>query len=124
MIKIDYIKADCRYAEKICSLVQSTIREVYPKYYPREVVGFFCGLHSLKNIYRDIADGQVYMLIRNGKIIGTGSARENHITRVYVLPKYQRMRYGSQIIRELENLIAQSFDHALVDASLPAVRAA
>ena len=122
MMKNNYIKADCRHAEKIFSLVQRTIREVYPKYYPREVVEFFCGLHSLENISRDIADGQVYMLIRNGKIIGTGSARDNHITRVYVLPKYQRMGYGSKIIHELEILIAQGFDHALIDASLPAVR--
>ena len=121
MIKIDYIKADCRYAKKICSLVQSTIRGVYPKYYPNEVVEFFCGLHSLENISRDIADGQVYVLIMNGEIIGTGSARDNHITRVYVLPKYQRMGHGSKIIRELEILITQGFDHTLIDASLPAV---
>ena len=40
MMKIDHIKADCRYAEKIFSPVQSTIREVYPKYYPNEVVEF------------------------------------------------------------------------------------
>ena len=121
MIKIDYIKADCRYAEKICSPVQSTIREVYPKYYPKEIVEFFCGLHNLENISRDISDGQVYVLIINGEIIGTGSAMDSHITRVYVLPKYQRMGYGSQIIRELEILIAQSFDHTLIDASLPTV---
>ena len=122
MIKIDYIKADRRYAEKICSLVQSTIRGVYPKYYPKEAVEFFCGLHSLENISRDISDGQVYVLIINGEIIGTGSAKDNHITRVYVLPKYQRMGYGGKIIRELEIIIAQNFDYALVDASLPAVR--
>ena len=28
MIKIDYIKAECRYAEKICSLVQRTGRRI------------------------------------------------------------------------------------------------
>ena len=41
MMKNNYIKADCRYTEKIFSLVQRTIREVYPKYYPREIVEFF-----------------------------------------------------------------------------------
>ncbi len=45
--------------EKVYELVQDTIRNVYPKYYPKEVVDFFCEHHSLKNVTEDVEAGLV-----------------------------------------------------------------
>lgn len=120
-MKREFIKANDRCAEEICLIVQRTIREVYPNYYPQEVVEFFCDLHGLENISKDIATEQVYVLSADGKIIGTGSAKDNHITRVYVLPEFQKMGCGGKIMSELENMIAKQYDCAFVDASLPAL---
>jgi ribosomal protein S18 acetylase RimI-like enzyme len=54
--------------------------------------------------------------------VGTGCSIENHITRVYVLPAFQGKGYGSYIMRQLEDEIGKSYNEAVLDASLPAVR--
>ncbi len=40
--------------QAVYDLVQHTIKKVYPKYYPAEVVGFFCELHSKEAIKMDM----------------------------------------------------------------------
>ena len=89
-----YIQALNKDVEVILDIVQSSIKNVYPRYYPKEVVNFFCELHC----------------------------RDNHITRVYVKPEYQRKGYGSYIIMDcLETIISKQYDKAVLDASLPAI---
>lgn len=116
-----YIKADEQLNSKIYKLVQQTIKAVYPKYYPKEVVDFFCELHSLENISKEIKQQTVYALYDNDVVVGTGCLSENHITRVYVLPEYQGKGYGTYIIEQLEKEIKKEYDTAILDASLPAV---
>lgn len=116
-----YIKADVNLTSEIHSIVQDTIKTAYPKYYPAGVVDFFCELHSVNNIQKDIEDGRVYALYDNDVLVGTGSFHENHITRVYVLPEYQGRGFGTYIIHQLESKIKMNYDCAVLDASLPAV---
>ena len=75
-----------------------------------------------ERILEDVKQGSVWVLMENNKIIGTGSCEKNHITRVYVLPQYQRRGYGSYIMQKLEEVIAQNYKKAVLDASLPACR--
>lgn len=117
---MEYKKATEKDAEKITELVQNTIRTIYPKYYPKEVVNFFCNLHKFENILDDIRNGYVGILTDNDTIIGTGCSKENHITRVYVHPRFQKQGYGSYIMQCLENNIALNYDSVCLDASLPA----
>ena len=107
-------------AEQIYELVQETIKAVYPKYYLKEIVDMFGEYHSPENILRDIEDGNTYILLENKEIIGTGTKRENHITRVYVLPKFQKQGYGTYIMMQLEDRIKEKYDYVDIDASLPA----
>ena len=51
---MEYIKATEKDLEHIVMLVQETIKTIYPKYYPKEVVEFFCELHCQENILKDI----------------------------------------------------------------------
>ena len=74
---MEYINACKEDCDKIYELVQNTIKAVYPKYYPTEVVDFFCELHSKDNILKDIENSCVGILVDNGKLIGTGSYKEN-----------------------------------------------
>lgn len=115
-----YIKASEEKAEEIYRLVQNTVKTIYPKYYPGEVVEFFCELHSKENIMADIAAGNVGILTDDKQLVGTGSYKDNHITRVYVDPVFQKQGYGSYIMQILENEIAVHYDTAYLDASLPA----
>ena len=82
---LKYIKATQKDAGVIFNLVQDTIKTVYPKYYPKEVVDFFCQLHSQDNILNDIKAGSVGILLKENIILGTGSYKDNHITRLWQL---------------------------------------
>lgn len=117
---MEYIKATDENIDYVFGIVQNTIQSIYPKYYPKEVVDFFCGLHNRENIAKDIGSGNVGILVVNNQIVGTGSHEGNHITRVYVLPEFQGKGYGSYIIQCLEDEIAEKYHVVLLDASLPA----
>lgn len=117
---MEYIRAKKEDAQQIYLLVQNTIKTVYPKYYPNEVVDFFCALHSRENILKDIEGGCVGILWNENQIVGTGSCKGNHITRVYVAPKFQNRGCGSYIMACLEKEISASHNTAVLDASLPA----
>lgn len=117
---MEYIRATEKEAGQIFELVQNTIVTVYPKYYPKEVVDFFCEHHSLENIVKDIKNGSVGILLKDNTMVGTGSFAGNHITRVYVAPAFQGQGYGSFIMQCLENEIGSTYDNVYLDASLPA----
>lgn len=106
--------------QAVYDLVQHTIKTVYPKYYPAEVVDFFCKHHSMEAIAQDIENGYVSVLKIDEKIVATGCFVENHITRVYVLPEYQKKGYGTFIMKTIEAQIGEKYDKAYLDASLPA----
>ena len=117
---MNYVKASDKDAKTIFEIVQSSVKNVYPKYYPQEVVNFFCELHSLEHISADINDVLGGVLFVNGLCVGTGCYRENHITRVYVKPEYQGKGYGTFIMDYLEEVISKKYTKAILDASLPA----
>lgn len=115
-----YELATIEEVQAVYDLVQHTIKTVYPKYYPAEVVVFFCELHSKETIRKDIENGYVSVLKIDGNIVGTGCFVDNHITRVYVLPEHQKMGYGTFVIKNIEAQISKKYDKAYLDASLPA----
>ena len=71
--KIIFARAKIEDAEDIADIVQKTVAEIYPKYYPPEVADFFRKLHGCQNIAGDIQKGRVYVLRDNDIIVGTGS---------------------------------------------------
>ena len=97
-----YITASSNMADAIYNVLHTTIRTIYPRYYPKEVVEFFCRHHSKEHILEGIASGNMGVLMDGDMIVGTGCYDENHITGVYVLPCYQKRGYGSQIMDCLE----------------------
>ena len=101
----EYICATTKDLDSVFGIVQSSIKEIYPQYYPKEVVDFFSDLHSKENILKDIEDELVGILQVDGECVGTGCYRDNHITRVYIEPAYQKKGYGSYIMDCLENNI-------------------
>lgn len=114
------ILANEQHVQDIFNVVQTTIKEIYPKYYRDEVVKFFCEWHSKDNIAKDVASKKVYIILENDTIVATGTADEDHITRVYVLPEYQEKGYGSAVMDFLEQKIIVEYGEAYIDSSLPA----
>jgi len=118
---MQYITATADMADAIRHILHTTIKTIYPKYYPKEVVDFFCRFHSREHILEGIASGNMGVLTDGDVLIGTGCYDNNHITGVYVLPDYQKRGCGSQIMNELEAEIAKKYDTVFLDASLSAV---
>jgi citrate lyase synthetase len=116
------IKANAEDGQKIFKLVQTTIQQIYPSYYPLEVVQFFCYHHKLEAIQHDIQKKNVWILIENEDIIGTGSCAGNNLMRLFVLPNYQGKGHGAMILDNLEKEIGQNFDHVILDASLASAK--
>ena len=116
-----YIKASSNMSEIIYNILHTTIKTTYSKYYPKEVVDFFCEHHSREHILEGIASGNMGVLLKDDTIVGTGCFENNHITGVYVLPDYQKQGCGSKIMDCLEVEISKKHDTVLLDASLPAV---
>ena len=85
-----------------------------------EVVDFFSGHHNKEAIAKDIEKGYVSVLKVDEKIVATGCFVDNHITRVYVLPEYQKKGYGTFIMKTIKAQIGENYDKAYLDASLPA----
>lgn len=107
--------------QQVYNLVQNTIRNIYPKYYPIEVVNFFSEHHNEEAILRDIEKKCVTVLKENDIIIATGCYVDNHITRLYVRDEYLKKGCGSFIMKKFEEEISKVFDRVYLDASLPAV---
>lgn len=117
---MQYRKATPTDTDQIFHLVQHTITTIYPRYYPKEVVDFFCAHHSREKIVQDIEKERVNVLRVENHVVGTGSREDNHITRVFVDPDFQGKGYGSYIMQQLEDELTPAYDTVFLDASLPA----
>ncbi|MBR6664171.1 MAG: GNAT family N-acetyltransferase [Lachnospiraceae bacterium] len=119
---MDFQLANKNNLEQVYELVQETIQVVYPKYYLPEIVDMFREYHSREHVLQDITARNTYILWVGDTIVGTGTIQENHITRVYVLPRLQGKGYGTYIMKQLEERIRKNYDTIDIDASLPACR--
>ena len=101
-------------------ITQTTIKKVYPKYYPAGAVEFFLKHHSDEHIKADISEGKVYLLNDGDVKVGTVTISENNINRLFVLPEYHHKGYGKYLLDFSEEKILSSFDHVQIDASFSA----
>ena len=106
--------------EIVRKITRSTIKSIYPRYYPAGAVEFFLAHHSEEHIAAEIADGKVWILYDEGNPVGTITISGSNINRLFVLPEYQHRGYGKAMLDYAETKILESHDCVLVDASLPA----
>ena len=81
--------ADDKDFKTVKHITQTTIRSVYPKYYPEGAVLFFCNHHSDDKIMDDIKNEKVFLLEVEDVPIGTVTVSDNEINRLFVLPESQ-----------------------------------
>lgn len=116
-----YIKATFDMVNDIYNVLHTSIKTIYPKYYPKEIVDFFCRHHSREHILDRMESENMGVLVCSDVIVGTGCFDGNHITGVYVLLSYQNQGCGSYIMNCLEKKIVKTYNTAVLEASLPAV---
>lgn len=115
------IKATEKELDIINEIVSKTIRISYGECYNQEIVEFFLMIHSKKRILQDILHHSMYLIEDNGEYVGTGCAKDDHITRVYILPQFHGKGYGTAVMDLLEKEISQKYDEAFLDPSSSAI---
>ncbi len=102
------------------SLVQTTIDACYPQVYPKEAVQYFKNSHSNEKILKNAKEGYTILLLKDTRIVGTGTIVGEDIKRVFVDPSFQRRGFGKLIMRKLEErAVSTGIDVVKLDASLP-----
>ena len=119
---MNILLADQNNLEDVRNITQTTIRTIYPMYYPGGAGDFFSKHHSDEHIRDDISAGKVYILNDGDATVGTVTISEDSITRLFVLPECQHKGYGKSLLDLAEQKILESFDHVQIDASFPAKR--
>ena len=84
-------------------LLQNTVDNSYRGVYPPEAIKLFKDYQSEKQIINDAVSGYTIVAVYKDRIVGTGTIRVDHISRVYIEPEYQRYGIGKSIVTDLEN---------------------
>ena len=105
----------------IKNISEVTISEIYPHYYPKGAVDFFLEHHSEKNILNDIKKNYVFLCLDiSQNAIGTITVKGNEICRLFVMPTYQGMGFGTEMLDFAEKIIFEQYSKVVLDVSLPA----
>lgn len=103
------------------NISEVTISEIYPHYYPSGAVEFFLKHHSENAILKDIDMNSVFIYYdAHCNAVGTITIKRNEICRLFVLPFYQGMGYGTKLLDFAEETILSQYPKIVLDASLPA----
>lgn len=114
-------KASLQDAETVYEIAQTTIRTVYPHYYPAGAVDFFSKHHNAEAVRADIGAGIVFLCVTDaGGAAGTVTVRGNEILRLFVLPEQQGNGYGGALLSFAERVISETHETSLLDVSLSA----
>lgn len=105
--------------ETVYALVQRTIGEVYPHYYPRGAVDFFLAHHSMEHIRQDILAHRVYLLTTGDQAVGTVTVYADEINRLFVLPEQQGKGYGKALLQFAEQVVFERYEQVQLSTSLP-----
>ena len=108
-------------AEEIVGLVAETVRTVYPKYYPRGIVDFFVYHHRMEEVLPDIEAGIVYVSEHEGRIVGTVTVRANRMDRLFVIPEFQGMGFGKELIVFSEDLVFSEYEEMIVESATSSI---
>ena len=103
------------------NISEVTISEIYPHYYPKGAVNFFLEHHSEENILNGIKKNRVFLcldILQNA--IETITVKDNEICRLFVMPTYQGMGFGTEMLNFAEKIIFEQYSKVVLDASLPA----
>lgn len=111
---------DFNYAD-VKNITHTTIREIYVHYYPKGAVDFFLEHHNDRAIIRDIANKNVYLCYNDENLpVGTVTINGNEINRLFVLPAYQGLGFGSELMKFAEKIISKKYETISLSSSFPA----
>ena len=118
--KMEIVTAQKDDLKTILAITHTTIKTIYPRYYPAGAVQFFLEHHSDEHVMADISEGKVFLIYEKGEPVGTVTVSDHNINRLFVLPEHQHKGYGKALLAFAEKKILETYDYIQMDASLPA----
>jgi N-acetylglutamate synthase-like GNAT family acetyltransferase len=110
-------------AGAVCELVHHTIDVSYSPVYPPRAVQFFKDFHSEAKIIERHQKGEILVVEKDGKVIGTGSVVGADILGVFIHPASQHKGYGKSLMQALEDTaVANGISEVVISVSLPSRR--
>jgi len=110
-------------AGPVCELVHHTIDVSYSPVYPPRAVQFFKDFHSEAKIIERHQKGEILVVEKDGKVIGTGSVVGADILGVFIHPASQHKGYGKSLMQALEDTaVANGISEVVISVSLPSRR--
>jgi GNAT superfamily N-acetyltransferase len=104
----------------VCELIHLTLDVSYSEAYPPRAVQFFKDYHSEAKIIERYNKGEIFILEKDGKLIGTGSIVGVDILGVFVHPEFQHHGLGKALMKELEKkAITNGISEVALNVSLP-----
>ena len=113
--------------ETVSILMRRTLLEVNANYCPASEIDWLYKRYTPETILQIAADAHMYVMTRNGTIIGTGTVtmtgeRECEIIAVGILPELLRQGYGSRLLRVMEaDAFCQNSDRIWLTSSVNAL---
>jgi N-acetylglutamate synthase-like GNAT family acetyltransferase len=86
----------------VLELIHNTIDQSYAAFYPPRARQFFKEFHSEQTILSRHRDGEILVLEKDGKIVGTGALLRTEILGVFIHCDFQHCGYGRLIMQALE----------------------
>lgn len=111
-----------RDASEVSSLIRQTLIKTNSDFYPEEVINFLYKEHSEEKIIEMSNTKDLFVVKKDGTVIGVGGLEDNYIETVFIHPKYQNQGIGKAIMEKLESRAKEKgIDEVILNASINAV---
>lgn len=91
-------------AARVSYLIRKTLLEVNSKDYPRKVIDFMYNRFTPNHLIETSKRRDMYVVVRKGELLATGSLSGNTIMTVFVNPRFQGKGIGTKIMNHLEGM--------------------
>lgn len=91
-------------AHELSKAVQKTLFVSNSGDYSKKSLRFLCNEYTPENLLNHAKRMDIFVAYHNKKLVGTISLTGNRLSRMFVLPQFQRRGMGSKLLRHIEVL--------------------
>lgn len=122
MVMINIRKFRGEDADKVSDIIKKCIKEVYPKYYPKEVLDFTYRYMSNINFVELSKEREFFVATKEDEVVGIIGLKKDEVKAFYVDPKLHNQGIGKKLMEHIEKIAKErNYKKLEVKSSLYAV---